>query len=148
VASDTQLTTGRNVPAQVPAQAPPLPAPGTQPTGITVPGPSVPDDSSDEEQALVAMLRLVHRGHGPRALLPVERAFIAGAKVVFEQLAQVCDLRLNDTVSNLVPTIAKAGEKPTSVSSQPAPATSAAPAPDAEEAPPEKKTRGSSKESK
>ena len=50
-----------------------------------------PEAVAADEAALMNILRLLNgvRRHG--TLLPVERAFVLGAKAMFEELARVCD---------------------------------------------------------
>jgi hypothetical protein len=54
------------------------------------PGPVLDEIATDEEKALLYVLRLVDRVVGPGTLSPVERAFVEGARVMFDRLAKAC----------------------------------------------------------
>lgn len=47
--------------------------------------------SEDERALLFHVLRILDRALAPGPLPPIEQAFIAGAKVMFEQLAKSCE---------------------------------------------------------
>jgi hypothetical protein len=92
------------------ADSPPPPAAGyVQPR--LVPPISVPVGSgssavaviTDEERALLSVLRLVDRVVSPGTLSPSERAFITGAKVMFDQLSSECKKMLTRRVTDLTP---------------------------------------------
>lgn len=51
--------------------------------------------ATDEELALIYVVRLMHRLLGPGSLSPVERAFVAGARIMFEQLSAECQRNLD-----------------------------------------------------
>jgi hypothetical protein len=53
------------------------------------------DRVADEELALMYVLRIIDRVVGPGTLSPVERAFVAGARVMFEHLAEQCRTTLD-----------------------------------------------------
>lgn len=80
-----------------PAQAPPI-APTMRGTTIAA-APIAP--ATDEEQVLLAVLRLIDRIISPGTLSPVERAFAAGAKVIFDHLSSECERMLKRKVSDL-----------------------------------------------
>ncbi len=114
------------VPAQMAAGSGPSPVaevtPGLTPTASAcapvmsqpVPGPPMVDAATDEERAILHVLRLVDRVISPGTLSPVERAFIAGAKVMFDQLSSECDAMLKRKVSDLTRSLANPGETPVS----------------------------------
>jgi hypothetical protein len=59
-----------------------------------------PLEISDEyERILVNVYRLLNRILGPNPLTPLERALVAGAKVVFDHLAKMCQLVLDREVT-------------------------------------------------
>ena len=74
-------------------------AAGLPPVQAVVPPP--PIHAGDEEFALVYVLRLINRIIRPGTLSPVERAFVAGSKVMFEHLASECQRMLDRRVSDL-----------------------------------------------
>jgi hypothetical protein len=57
---------------------------------------------SETEWALVNALRIVNRLLGPGVLSPVERAFVAGAKDIFDNLSKACESVLNRKLADLV----------------------------------------------
>ena len=79
--------------AQAPAIVPAMP-------GVAVPAVSI-IPATDEEQLLLAVLRLIDRVVSPGTLSPVERAFVAGAKVMFDHLSNECERMLGHKVSDL-----------------------------------------------
>jgi hypothetical protein len=85
------------VPAPQPAPARPeasLPPPSTPSPLATVHG-------GDEELVLLDVLRLMNRVIRSGTLAPVERAFVAGAKIMFEHLACECQAMLERRESNV-----------------------------------------------
>jgi hypothetical protein len=70
-----------------------VPAPASDELGFaTVPTPVL--RTSDEEQTLLTVIRLIDRSSISEALSPVERALIAGARAIFEELARECEQML------------------------------------------------------
>lgn len=72
---------------------------------------------TDEERTLLAVLRLVDRIISPGTLSPVERAFMAGAKVMFDNLSAECKQMLDRKVTDLVPQTAYQSGAPGSMGS-------------------------------
>jgi hypothetical protein len=52
---------------------------------------AAPERPAADEAALLNLLRLLNQVRTTRPLEPVERAFVLGAREVFEELARVCD---------------------------------------------------------
>ncbi len=95
----------------VPARAIELPNP-TAPPAPSPPLAPQPETATDEERALLYVLRLVDRTLGPGILSPVERAFVEGAKVMFEQLASACAAMLDRKVADYTRGAANPAEPP------------------------------------
>jgi len=73
--------------------------------------------TTEEERTLLYVLRLVDRVISPGTLSPVERAFIAGVKVMFDNLSTECERMLKRRVTDLTPSIPKPSETPLPVGS-------------------------------
>src|SRR5205814_1979085 len=80
-------TRGRTMPAQAPEISALKHA---AMSALSATSNNLPNADSDEA-ALMHILRLLNRVMGPASLTPVERAFIAGAKVMFTDLSRACD---------------------------------------------------------
>lgn len=98
---------------------------------ITIPSGSAASSNeshtnSDEERTLLALLRLIDRLEGPGTLSTVERAFVAGAEIMFDQLSKECREMINRRPSDLTRSMAAPGLPAHSAGnspySQPAPA--------------------------
>jgi hypothetical protein len=104
--------------------------------GASVPaseGPEAPGAVSEQpaadEAALMNLLRLLNQLRTCPALTPVERAFVLGAKAVFQELAAVCDAVLAPPPASAAPPAAPPSAAPSfSAPEQPAAAEEAAPA--------------------
>jgi hypothetical protein len=75
---------------------PPLASGGwvvTAPPGNAIP--VVVGPASDQDRLLLSVLRLLDRALGHTRLSPVDRAFVAGARVIFERLAAECQAMLD-----------------------------------------------------
>jgi hypothetical protein len=70
------------------------------------------EPTTAEERALLFVLRLVDNVVSPGTLSPVERAFMAGAKVMFDHLSMECDRMLERKVSDLTGPMPMVGEVP------------------------------------
>jgi hypothetical protein len=88
---------------------------------------------SDEERAMAYVLRILDRVITPGTLSPVERAFVAGARVMFDELSKACRTMIRRKPADLIHGMAKPGQKPRSVGNpgggpapSPAPKTRAA----------------------
>lgn len=87
--------------------------------------------NSDEERTLLALLRLIDRLDGWGTLSTVERAFVAGAEIMFAQLSNECREMIKRKPSDLTRSMA-APDLPSHSAgnafySEPAPAKSATP---------------------
>jgi hypothetical protein len=80
-----------------------------------------PHPQSDEEQTLLALLRLIDRVIGPGTLSPVERALVAGAKIMFDQLSKECRELLKRKPADLTRPMTPPGQTPLSVGNAPVP---------------------------
>jgi hypothetical protein len=79
---------------------------------------AVTDVQAEQERMVLAVLRLIDRVIGPGTLSPVEHAFVAGAKVMFDQLSAECARMLERKVSDVahvLPPPARALEVPDAV---------------------------------
>jgi hypothetical protein len=130
MASEPRNVTGRTKPAQAPVARAPLgtrtapkapksapdaaaaPAGPTAepPTAIPAPVGAAPGSSApaafgpvtDEERVLITLVRHLDTIGSLRTLSPVEQALVAGAKINFERLAELCDAMLSRKPSDLV----------------------------------------------
>jgi len=75
------------------------------------------DRVTDEERTMLYVLRLVDRVISPGTLSPVERAFIAGVKVMFDNLSTECERMLKRKVTDLTSSKAEPSGTPLSVES-------------------------------
>ena len=75
------------------------------------------DTLSDRERAFVCLLRDIEQVISLGTLSPLERAVMAGAKVMFDQLSVECDQMLSRKVSDLVGPASKLAAAPDSASS-------------------------------
>lgn len=96
------------------AQAPAI-APSAGQTRLTV---APTNSTADEEQVLLSVLRLIDRIVSPGTLSPVERAFVAGAKVMFDHLSKECDKMLRRKVSDLTASQADPSIHPSSTGNE------------------------------
>jgi hypothetical protein len=115
--------------AETPAPTAPEPPPAAYAPALGGPVESLPyavphvaaprageaDTRSDEERTLLALLRLIDRIAGPGTLSPVERAFVAGAKIMFDQLSKQCREMLKRKPADLIQSMAPPGMTPRSV---------------------------------
>ena len=90
--------------------------------------------ATDEELALMYVVRLMNRLLGPGSLSPVERAFVAGARIMFEHLSAECQRNLDRNplevarVSTEMPkALRRAGDDPPAEPHLPVPGGSSAP---------------------
>ena len=79
---------------------PTIPLPINPPLYTAVENVAAP--ATNEERSLLYLLRFVDHIISPGTLSPVERAYLAGAKVMFDQLSTECEKMLNRTVADLV----------------------------------------------
>src|SRR5262249_22302742 len=100
----------------MPSSAPPL----------AVPVPTLPNPAStaiatstDAELTLNTMLRTLDRVTGKVTLSPVERAFIAGAKFMFDQLSIECDKMLTRELPDIAHSTAAPADEPPSTGTRP-----------------------------
>ncbi len=89
------------------------------PAGPLSPGAMLEQPAVDEA-ALMNLLRLLNQVRASRALTPVERAFVLGARAVFEELARVCHAALAVPGAMEPPPVSSTEQPP--VSGEPAPA--------------------------
>ena len=89
------------------------------PEGPPTPG-AVPEQPAADEAALMNLLRLLNHVRTTRTISPIERAFVLGARMVFEELTRVCDDLLT------IPHAPESSASPASL----APATEESPAPE------------------
>ena len=89
----------RRLPVSIPPVPPPL---ISQVTPLT--SPTADGFATEKEHLVLTMLRIIDRTGGSVMLSPVERALLAGAKVMFEQLAVECVLAPDRLISE--PTVA------------------------------------------
>jgi hypothetical protein len=112
-------------PPVAPASAPAIDTSVTQPFLPAPPTEAAPaieqNIRSDEERTLLALLRLIDRLAGPGTLSPVERAFVAGAKIMFDQLSKECREMLKRKPADLTRSMAPPGMTPHSVGNVPLP---------------------------
>lgn len=109
---------GRVVPACAPEFNPTAPTVSYYPSRTPLLDQSSLEDETDEERALLYLLRLVSRPHMPGSLSPVERAFVEGAKVMFDHLAKACHKMLNDSVADYTPKKTETVDKPRTIASK------------------------------
>ncbi len=69
---------------------------------------------SDRERALLSVVRLVEGIRRPGILSPSDRAYVEGAKVLFQHLAATCHELLEGKVADFIGTRADSKEKPVS----------------------------------
>lgn len=89
------------------AAAPPLARYGSLPV----------EPTTTEERTMLYVLRLVDQVLCPGTLSPVERAFIAGAKVMFDHLSMECEGMLNRKVTDLTGLMPNLAEAPLTAAS-------------------------------
>jgi hypothetical protein len=113
-ASDASAVEATAGPASAPAigAAPSQPLPTVLLAGL--------QHATDEERVLMCVLRLLDRVISPGTLSPVERAFVAGAKMMFDQLSKECRTMLQRKPGDLIRSSAAPGQTPLSAGNVPA----------------------------
>jgi hypothetical protein len=109
--------------SSVMASAPAIGGPAPRPLLTASSAGAAPTDEhairNDEERTLLALLRLIDRVAGPGTLSPVERAFVSGAKIMFDQLSKECREMLKRKPEDLTRMMAPPGMTPHSVGNVP-----------------------------
>lgn len=83
-----------------------------------------PANPATDEAALMNILRLLNRVRPDEPLTPVQRAFLLGARAMFEELKQICDQFLKRQPA---PTAAPAITAASEVAQEPEPTTRSRP---------------------